>query len=96
MSMTASVWRLRCIFQGCLPTLTYIKLGAHLVLELGLTQLQMTHKPILRGEIGARARGEIGARAWRVCGQTRGGGWASTFGARPLGESACFVKPIKA
>jgi hypothetical protein len=48
----------------------------------------MAQKPALRGEVGARA--------WRVCGQTREEVWASAGGARRLGESAFFVKPIEA
>ena len=57
-------------------------------LETELIQPHMTQKPMLRGEVGARA--------WLVFGQTREEVWASAGGARRLGESACVVRPIKA
>ena len=41
------------------------------------------------------ARGEVGARVLRIGAQTREEVWASTFGARRLGEYACGVKPIR-
>ena len=50
-------------------------------------QFHMTWKPVLRGEVGARA--------WRVCGQTREEVWASAGGARRLVKSACVVKPSR-
>ena len=37
--------------------------------ELELIRSQMTQKPMVRGEVGARA--------WRVCVQTRAEAWAS-------------------
>ena len=55
--------------------------------ELELTQSQRAQKPLLRGEVGARA--------WRVCGQARGGVWDERRSSRRLNELACVVKPIR-
>ena len=56
-------------------------------LELELIQSQMAHKPMLRGEVGARA--------WHVLGQARGGVWGERRSAGRLNEQARVVKPIR-